>query len=138
MIKQAQSVSVRIRKVLMTRLEKEILRMEGLKEYEREYWTKYQLLCGIDEAGRGPLAGPVVAGAVILPVECDILYINDSKKLSAKKREELYDEIMDKHPLLKYKPWLHNSDAHYLWDIAEPDRELDPRIEEFLRKYKIL
>ncbi len=50
----------------------------------------------------------------------------------------LYDEIMDKHPLLKYKPWLHNSDAHYLWDIAEPDRELDPRIEEFLRKYKIL
>ena len=45
--------------------------------------------------GRGPLAGPVVAGAVILPEDCGILYINDSKKLSAKKREELYDVIMD-------------------------------------------
>ena len=50
--------------------------------------------CGIDEAGRGPLAGPVVAGAVILPKDCEILYLNDSKKLSAAKREELYDEIM--------------------------------------------
>ena len=46
--------------------------------------------------GRGPLAGPVVAGAVILPKDCDILYINDSKKLSATKREELYEVIMDK------------------------------------------
>ena len=46
--------------------------------------------------GRGPLAGPVVAGAVILPKDCDILYINDSKKLTAAKREELYDEIMEK------------------------------------------
>ena len=46
--------------------------------------------------GRGPLAGPVVAGAVILPKDCDILYINDSKKLSEKKREELYDIIMEK------------------------------------------
>ena len=80
----------------MTRLEKEILRMEGLKEYEREYWTKYQLLCGIDEAGRGPLAGPVVAGAVILPVECDILYINDSKKMTPKKRDEVFDEIYNR------------------------------------------
>ena len=54
------------------------------------------LVCGFDEAGRGPLAGPVVAGAVILPKDCDILYINDSKKLSEKKREELYDVIMEK------------------------------------------
>lgn len=75
------------------RLEKE--RIEGLKVYEREY-EKYGLICGIDEVGRGPLAGPVVAGAVILPKDCDILYINDSKKLSAKKREELYDVIMEK------------------------------------------
>ncbi len=51
------------------------------------------LICGIDEAGRGPLAGPVAAGACILPADHDILYINDSKKLSAKKREELYDVI---------------------------------------------
>ena len=56
----------------------------------------YAHICGIDEVGRGPLAGPVVAGAVILPKDCDILYINDSKKLSAAKREELYDVIMEK------------------------------------------
>jgi ribonuclease HII len=53
-------------------------------------------ICGIDEVGRGPLAGPVIAGAVILPEDIDILYINDSKKLSEKKREELYDEIISK------------------------------------------
>ena len=64
---------------------------------EQEWIDKgYPLVCGVDEAGRGPLAGPVVAGAVILPKDCDILYINDSKKLSATKREELYDEIMEK------------------------------------------
>lgn len=75
----------------------EMDRMEGLKVYERGYWQQnMQLICGIDEAGRGPLAGPVVAGAVIFSPDCDILGINDSKKLSAKKREELYDEIMEK------------------------------------------
>ena len=52
-------------------------------------------VCGIDEVGRGPLAGPVVAGAVILPRDCKILYLNDSKQLSAKKRDELYDVIME-------------------------------------------
>ncbi len=77
------------------KLKKERERIEGLKVYEREY-ESYGLICGIDEVGRGPLAGPVVAGAVILPKDCDILYINDSKKLSEKKREELYDVIMDK------------------------------------------
>lgn len=75
--------------------EKEKLRIEALKQYEREYST-YTHICGIDEVGRGPLAGPVVAGAVILPKDCDILYINDSKQLSEKKREELYDIIMEK------------------------------------------
>ena len=68
--------------------EKELARMEELKKYEREY-SACAHICGIDEVGRGPLAGPVVAGAVILPKDCDILYINDSKKLSEKKREEL-------------------------------------------------
>lgn len=53
----------------------------------------YQTVCGIDEAGRGPLAGPVFAAAVILPENCTIEGINDSKKLSAKKREKLFDEI---------------------------------------------
>ena len=76
-------------------LQKEQERMYELFAYEREYAT-YQAICGIDEVGRGPLAGPVVAGAVILPKDCDILYINDSKKLSEKKREMLFDEIMEK------------------------------------------
>ncbi len=70
-------------------------RLEKMRVYEREY-RSYGLVCGIDEAGRGPLAGPVVAGAVILPEDCEILYLNDSKKLSEKKREELYEEIKEK------------------------------------------
>ncbi|MBO5097771.1 MAG: ribonuclease HII [Agathobacter sp.] len=73
----------------------ELERTENLKKYEKEY-AQYAYIAGIDEVGRGPLAGPVVTCAVILPKDCDILYINDSKKLSAAKREELYDEIMEK------------------------------------------
>ncbi len=79
----------------LEKFESEKQRIESIKKYEREY-SDYEFICGIDEVGRGPLAGPVVAGAVILPKDCDILYINDSKKLSAKKRDELYDEIMEK------------------------------------------
>lgn len=75
--------------------EKEVARTEQMKTYEKEY-ASYAYICGIDEVGRGPLAGPVVAGAVILPKDCDILYLNDSKQLSEKKREELYDVIMEK------------------------------------------
>lgn len=74
-------------------LAKERDRIEALCAYEKEY-ADYGFICGIDEVGRGPLAGPVVAGAVILPKDCRILYINDSKQLSEKKREELYDVIM--------------------------------------------
>ena len=66
-----------------------------MKAYERIYGDR-KYICGIDEVGRGPLAGPVVACAVILPPDEEILYINDSKKLSEKKRESLYDEIMEK------------------------------------------
>ena len=79
----------------LEKLEAERARIENLKKYEKEY-AEYGYICGIDEVGRGPLAGPVVAGAVILPKDCDILYINDSKKLTAAKREELYDIIMEK------------------------------------------
>ena len=79
----------------LQKLEEERKRIWKLQEYERKY-GQYTYICGIDEVGRGPLAGPVVAGAVILPKDCDILYINDSKKLSAAKREELYDVIMEK------------------------------------------
>ena len=75
-------------------LEKEKNRIESMKEYERQY-ESLGYVCGIDEVGRGPLAGPVVAGAVILPKDCKILYLNDSKQLSEKKREELYDIIME-------------------------------------------
>lgn len=77
------------------KLEAEIARVEGLCFYEKKY-DAYDLICGVDEAGRGPLAGPVVAGAVILPKDCRILYINDSKKLSPKRREALYTEIQEK------------------------------------------
>ena len=77
------------------KLEEEKKRIENMSIYERKY-ADFQFICGIDEVGRGPLAGPVVAGAVILPKDCDILYLNDSKKLSEKMREALYDEIMEK------------------------------------------
>ncbi len=72
--------------------DKEVERTRAMSVYEKEYGM-YSYICGIDEVGRGPLAGPVVAGAVVLPKDCDILYLNDSKRLSAKKREELYDII---------------------------------------------
>ena len=76
-------------------LEQEKERIYQMSCFEREY-EECQYICGIDEAGRGPLAGPVVAAAVILPKDCDILYLNDSKKLSAKKRDELFDIIKEK------------------------------------------
>ena len=77
------------------RLEKELARLEAMKEFEREY-DGCSLIRGVDEAGRGLLAGPVAAGAVILPKDCTILYLNDSKKLSEKRREELFLEIREK------------------------------------------
>ena len=77
------------------KLQKERERLEAMREYERRFAAE-PFLCGIDEAGRGPLAGPVVAAAVILPKDCEILYLNDSKKLSAARREALYGEITEK------------------------------------------
>ena len=75
------------------KLQAELERIENMCSYEKEY-SGYTYICGIDEAGRGPFAGPVVAGAVVLPKDSRILYVNDSKKLSEKKREALYDVIM--------------------------------------------
>ncbi len=76
-------------------LEAERRRTETMLQLEKEYVAQgYARICGIDEAGRGPLAGPVVAGAVILPQKSRILYLNDSKQLSPGKREELYEVIM--------------------------------------------
>lgn len=84
-----------MRKLSEEKLKAERERLELMKEYEYTY-AACNAICGIDEAGRGPLAGPVVAGAVILPRDCEILFLNDSKKLSEKRREELFAEIKEK------------------------------------------
>ena len=77
------------------KLRQEIERTEAMMSYERRFSDR-EYICGIDEVGRGPLAGPVVACAVILPKDEQILYLNDSKKLSEKKRNMLFDVIMEK------------------------------------------
>ena len=77
------------------KLEAERERLYLMSEYERKF-ADAEYICGVDEVGRGPFAGPVMAGAVILPKDCEILYLNDSKKLSYKKREALFDEIREK------------------------------------------
>jgi ribonuclease HII len=68
----------------------------GLYEYDEAVRNDYSILCGVDEAGRGPLAGDVYAAAVILKKDAVIEGVNDSKKLSEKKREKLFDEIIEK------------------------------------------
>ena len=76
--------------------EKEIERLNLLKEEEDKLYEEgIEYICGIDEAGRGPLAGPVVVGAVIMPKDSFIEGVNDSKKISEKKREKIYDQILD-------------------------------------------
>lgn len=76
--------------------EKELERLTKLKEIENEiYNSKIETICGIDEAGRGPLAGPVVVAAVIMPKDSMIEGVNDSKKVSEKKREILYEQIIN-------------------------------------------
>lgn len=75
------------------KLQAELERLENMKAYEKEYSSK-GLICGIDEAGRGPLAGPVVAAAVILPEDVDYIYLNDSKKVTEKRREVLFEQIV--------------------------------------------
>ncbi len=77
--------------------EKEQLRLDKMLEYERALYAKgYELVCGIDEAGRGPLCGPVVAAAVILKKDDHIEGVNDSKKLTEKKREELFEIVKER------------------------------------------
>lgn len=76
--------------------EKEIERLTKLKELEKELYQKgFHTICGIDEAGRGPLAGPVVVAGAIMPEDSMIEGVNDSKKVSEKKREKLYDVIIE-------------------------------------------
>ena len=75
---------------------KEVERLVKLKEIEKELYEKgFNNICGIDEAGRGPLAGPVVVAGVMMPKDSMIEGVNDSKKVSEKKREKLYDIILD-------------------------------------------
>lgn len=80
----------------MTMQSEELARLIALSQYEKPFWDAGQLVAGIDEAGRGPLAGPCVAAAVVMPRDCLIAGVNDSKKLTEKKREALYEEITDK------------------------------------------
>ena len=76
--------------------EKELERLTALKKFEKELYNKgFNKICGIDEAGRGPLAGPVVVAGVIMPQDSMIEGVNDSKKVSEKKREKLYDLIIE-------------------------------------------
>lgn len=78
--------------------EKELERLQNLKQIEKEIYIKnpkFNYICGIDEAGRGPLAGPVVVASVIMPKDSMIEGVNDSKKVSEKKREILYEKILD-------------------------------------------
>ncbi len=92
--KGVQSILLSARKK-MERYHQEAERLEGLLQFEHMH-PEAEYICGIDEVGRGPLAGPVVAGAVILPKDCRIMYINDSKKLSPQKRKMLDQEIREK------------------------------------------
>lgn len=76
--------------------EKEEERLTNLKKYEENLYNEgLKYICGIDEAGRGPLAGPVVVGAVVMPRESKLEFMNDSKKVTAKRRDLLYDEIKE-------------------------------------------
>lgn len=80
----------------MTMQSEEFKRLIAMSQYEKRFWDAGQLVAGIDEAGRGPLAGPCVAAAVVMPRDCLIEGVNDSKKLTEKKREALYEKITDK------------------------------------------
>lgn len=78
------------------RIQKQIERLAEMKKPEAELHSKgYRYIAGVDEVGRGPLAGPVVTAAVVLPEDFDVLGVDDSKKLSEKRREELYDKIIE-------------------------------------------
>ena len=76
--------------------EKEEERLDNLKKYEEKLYNEgYKFICGIDEAGRGPLAGPVVVGAAVMPRDSKLEWVNDSKKVTEKRREILYDRITE-------------------------------------------
>ena len=81
-----------MRKISEEKLALERVRLEGMREFENKY-SELAYIAGLDEAGRGPLAGPVVAAAVILPKDIFLPFLNDSKKVTEKRRDVLFDEI---------------------------------------------
>ena len=94
--KSVNQLAVKIEKTILKR-EEELQRLLEMQSFERQAKAQgYKFIAGLDEAGRGPLMGPVVASAVILPDDCVIEGLNDSKKLSEQKRDALYDVIQQK------------------------------------------
>lgn len=106
------------------KLEAEIQRTHIMYSFENEY-SDCEYICGIDEVGRGPLAGPVVTCAVVLPKDHEILYLNDSKKLTEKKRNELYDVIMNEAVSvgIGYNSWERIDEINILQATYEAMRE---------------
>ncbi|NKN40569.1 ribonuclease HII [Streptococcus alactolyticus] len=89
-----QKAIVQRKKAIQAEID-EYVRLETMLRYEKELYQKgYQAIAGIDEVGRGPLAGPVVTACVILPKDCKIRHLNDSKKIPKKHHEEIYEEVL--------------------------------------------
>lgn len=89
-----QKAIVQRKKAIQAEIDEDV-RLETMLRYEKELYQKgYQAIAGIDEVGRGPLAGPVVTACVILPKDCKIRHLNDSKKIPKKHHEEIYEEVL--------------------------------------------
>src|SRR5699024_7714695 len=99
---------------------KALAQFQSRFSYEKEFWQKDRLVAGVDEVGRGPLAGPVVTAAVILPHDFDLIDVNDSKKLSPKKRQALFPKILEK--AVSVSVGLANNDVIDQINIYEADR----------------
>ena len=115
-----------VQKLLVSYEKRQLKRSQALAQfqnrfsYEKEFWQKKQLVAGVDEVGRGPLAGPVVTAAVILPHNFDLIDVNDSKKLSPKKRKALFPQILAK--AVSVSVGLANNDVIDRINIYEADR----------------
>lgn len=107
-------------KMQKAKKEKAFLEFKTRFSYEKEFWCQNKLVAGVDEVGRGPLAGPVVTAAVILDKNFDLIDVNDSKKLTPKKRNELFPMILDKAVCVSVG--LANNDLIDKINIYEADR----------------
>ena len=86
------------------KLQKERARLYGMSEYERKY-SECEYICGVDEVGRGPFAGPVMAGAVILPKDCEILYLNDSRSFRLRGERRFTPRYARRQCLIMSQGW---------------------------------